>query len=208
MSNSNKSDDNDAPGSKNSAYVGGKRGFASMPKEKQKAIASQGGKEAHRKGRAHEFTPDEARNAGRKGGLAVSQNREHMSAIGREGGKSRGRNVAERLKRERSGDTSQTDGESSEGVRPGDGDEHVALSGFPSEHSMRPAGEPPMHDPRGDAFDGVIPAKASPGRKDVDSDDQLSGDSSPSEREETDFDRDMQGRSDDLPSDDDPSSRQ
>lgn len=64
-----------------------RRGFASMDPNKQKEIASKGGKAAHAKGTAHEFTPDEAREAGRKGGLAVSQNREHMAAIGREGGK-------------------------------------------------------------------------------------------------------------------------
>ncbi|MEZ0264450.1 MAG: KGG domain-containing protein [Phycisphaerae bacterium] len=64
-----------------------RRGFASMNREKQREIASKGGKAAHAKGTAHEFTPDEAREAGRKGGLAVSQNREHMAAIGREGGK-------------------------------------------------------------------------------------------------------------------------
>jgi len=81
----------------------GKRGFASMDPERQKRIASQGGKAAHAKGSAHEFTADEARDAGRKGGLAVSQNREHMSMIGREGGKSRGRNVARRLAEQRSG---------------------------------------------------------------------------------------------------------
>jgi general stress protein YciG len=48
-----------------------------------------GGRAAHQKGTAHEFTSEEAREAGRKGGRAVSQNREHMSAIGREGGESR-----------------------------------------------------------------------------------------------------------------------
>jgi len=64
-----------------------RRGFASMDREKQREIASKGGKAAHAKGTAHEFTPEEAREAGRKGGLAVSQNREHMAAIGREGGK-------------------------------------------------------------------------------------------------------------------------
>ena len=31
--------------------------------------------------------PEEAREAGRKGGMVVSQNRDHMAAIGREGGK-------------------------------------------------------------------------------------------------------------------------
>lgn len=95
----------------------GKRGFASMDKERQKLIASQGGKAAHAKGSAHEFTADEARNAGRKGGLAVSQNREHMSAIGREGGKSRGRNVARRLADQRTGaDVNQQDARPSDAV--------------------------------------------------------------------------------------------
>ncbi len=48
----------------------GRRGFASMSKEKQKEIASKGGKAAHVKGTAHQFTKDEAREAGRKGGHA------------------------------------------------------------------------------------------------------------------------------------------
>jgi uncharacterized protein len=47
-----------------------KRGFASMDSEKQRQIASEGGKEAHRRGTAHEFRPgsEEASEAGRKGG--------------------------------------------------------------------------------------------------------------------------------------------
>jgi hypothetical protein len=57
-----------------------------MSAEKRREIASLGGKSAHRKGTAHEFTPDEARDAGRKGGLKVSRNSEHMAAIGRLGG--------------------------------------------------------------------------------------------------------------------------
>jgi uncharacterized protein len=64
------------------------RGFASMDEDKQREIASKGGKAAHEKGTAHEFTSEEAREAGRKGGEAVSKDREHMSEIGREGGKS------------------------------------------------------------------------------------------------------------------------
>ncbi len=67
-----------------------RRGFASMDPTKQKEIASKGGRAAHAKGTAHEFTSDEARVAGRKGGEAVSRDRAHMSAIGREGGHSRG----------------------------------------------------------------------------------------------------------------------
>jgi general stress protein YciG len=66
------------------------RGFASMDRDKQKEIASKGGKAAHAKGTAHEFDSGEAREAGRKGGMAVSRNREHMAAIGRRGGEARG----------------------------------------------------------------------------------------------------------------------
>ena len=47
-----------------------KRGFASISKERQREIASMGGKAAHAAGKAHEFTPKEAAIAGRKGGLA------------------------------------------------------------------------------------------------------------------------------------------
>jgi general stress protein YciG len=67
-----------------------KRGFASMDAAKQREIASKGGRAAHAKGTAHEFTSEEARVAGRKGGEAVSRDRTHMSTIGREGGHSRG----------------------------------------------------------------------------------------------------------------------
>jgi general stress protein YciG len=66
------------------------RGFASMDQSKQKEIASKGGRAAHAKGTAHEFDSSEARAAGRKGGMAVSRNREHMAAIGRRGGEARG----------------------------------------------------------------------------------------------------------------------
>jgi uncharacterized protein len=45
-----------------------RRGFASMSPEKQREIASKGGRAAHEKGTAHEWTSDEARSAGRKGG--------------------------------------------------------------------------------------------------------------------------------------------
>jgi general stress protein YciG len=45
-----------------------RRGFASMSPEKQREIASKGGRAAHEKGTAHEWSVDEARSAGRKGG--------------------------------------------------------------------------------------------------------------------------------------------
>ena len=66
-----------------------KRGFASMDRTRQREIARLGGRAAHQRGTAHEFTRDEAREAGRKGGVAVSQDREHMAKIGRRGGERR-----------------------------------------------------------------------------------------------------------------------
>ena len=74
--------------SNNQGSTGGKsnRGFASMDPERQRQIASEGGKAAHEKGTAHEFDSEEAREAGRKGGEAVSRDREHMAEIGRKGG--------------------------------------------------------------------------------------------------------------------------
>jgi uncharacterized protein len=72
------------------------RGFAAMDPSKQREIASKGGKAAHAKGTAHEFTPDEARVAGKKGGEVVSRDREHMARIGREGGQARAGNVRAR----------------------------------------------------------------------------------------------------------------
>ena len=66
-----------------------KRGFASMDRTRQREIARLGGRAAHQRGTAHEFTRDEAREAGRKGGVAVSQDREHMARIGRRGGERR-----------------------------------------------------------------------------------------------------------------------
>ncbi len=68
-----------------------RRGFAAMDANRQREIGSLGGKAAHAKGRAHEFSIEEARSAGRKGGEVVSGDRAHMAAIGRLGGKARGR---------------------------------------------------------------------------------------------------------------------
>ena len=55
------------------------RGFASMERNKQREIASKGGKAAHQKGTAHEWTSEEARDAGRKGGIASHQRRREQS---------------------------------------------------------------------------------------------------------------------------------
>ena len=74
--------DNDTQGRSN-------RGFASMDFQKQREIASKGGRAAHQQGTAHEFTSEEAREAGRKGGEVVSRDRNHMAEIGRKGGEAR-----------------------------------------------------------------------------------------------------------------------
>src|SRR5437867_3795101 len=71
-----------------------RRGFAAMDREKQRNIASKGGRAAHQKGTANQFTADEARAAGRKGGETVSRNRLHMSTIGRKGGEAVSRDRA------------------------------------------------------------------------------------------------------------------
>jgi general stress protein YciG len=86
------------------------RGFASMDQSKQKEIASKGGRAAHAKGTAHEFDSGEAREAGRKGGLAVSRDREHMAAIGRRGGEARGAARGRTVAPTNTGGTQSTEG--------------------------------------------------------------------------------------------------
>ena len=56
------------------------RGFASMDRGKQRDIASKGGKAAHQKGTAHEWTSEEAREAGRKGGMASHRRKQEQTA--------------------------------------------------------------------------------------------------------------------------------
>ena len=55
------------------------RGFASMDRGKQREIASKGGKAAHQKGTAHEWTSEEAREAGRKGGMASHRRKQEQA---------------------------------------------------------------------------------------------------------------------------------
>jgi general stress protein YciG len=66
MASNNQGNEGNKKGSSN-------RGFASMDPQRQREIASEGGRAAHEKGTAHEFTSEEAREAGRKGGQARSQ---------------------------------------------------------------------------------------------------------------------------------------
>jgi general stress protein YciG len=63
-----------------------RRGFASMSREKQREIASKGGRMAHLKGTAHEWTPDEARVAGRKGGMVSRGGRGRLVGPGEDEG--------------------------------------------------------------------------------------------------------------------------
>jgi uncharacterized protein len=101
------------PGSSN-------RGFASMDPERQREIASQGGKAAHESGNAHEFNSEEARAAGKRshggqggGGGSAGSSRGSGSSGGSSGGESGGSSGAER------GGTSQQD--SSQAGKPGHG---------------------------------------------------------------------------------------
>jgi general stress protein YciG len=94
-----------------------KRGFASMDADKQREIASKGGKAAHQKGTAHEFTSEEAREAGRKGGETTSKDREFMAEIGRVGGKK---------SHKKSGTSeSESSGKSGKGVQGGSSEQHA-----------------------------------------------------------------------------------
>lgn len=70
-----------------------KRGFAAMSPEVRSAICSIGGTRAHAMGRAHTFTPEQARKAGRKGGLTVAARAGHMREIGRLGGLAVSKNI-------------------------------------------------------------------------------------------------------------------
>lgn len=63
-----------------------RRGFASMSPEKQREIASKGGRAAHAKGTAHEWTSDEARVAGRKGGQISRGGRGRLSETSMDSG--------------------------------------------------------------------------------------------------------------------------
>ena len=79
----------------NQANQGGKkgdrtsmRGFASMDPNQQRAIASEGGRAAHRSGNAHEFTSEEARRAGSMSHKNSRKNNGNQgsAAAGNEGG--------------------------------------------------------------------------------------------------------------------------
>ncbi len=77
------------------------RGFASMDRIKQREIASKGGKAAHQKGTAHEWTSEEAREAGRKGGMASHRRRKMLQEQGPGAGsdeRAGGEDMSERMR--------------------------------------------------------------------------------------------------------------
>ena len=69
-----------------------------MDQERQREIASKGGRAAHAQGSAHEFDAREAREAGRRGGRSVSRDRRHMAEIGARGGHNSHAGRAERVR--------------------------------------------------------------------------------------------------------------
>ena len=67
--------------SHDSAKKPARRGFAAMDPERQRQIASEGGRAAHRQGVAHEWSAEEARAAGRKGGQNSKGNRNRSGEV-------------------------------------------------------------------------------------------------------------------------------
>lgn len=74
-------DDDDAPPSEDEKPKKKKQGFATIPKEKVRELAREGGRSAHRAGTAHQFTSEEARAAGRKGGRKSAATRRKKAGI-------------------------------------------------------------------------------------------------------------------------------
>jgi general stress protein YciG len=56
-----------------------RRGFAAMDPELQRKLSSRGGAEAQRLGRAHQWTADEARRQGKRGGRATARKRQEAA---------------------------------------------------------------------------------------------------------------------------------
>ncbi|SFM85092.1 KGG domain-containing protein [Nitrosomonas communis] len=122
---SNKGKDEDNKGTS-------QRGFASMDEDKQREIASKGGKAAHEKGTAHEFISEEAREAGRAAhdkGTAHEFTSEEAREAGRKGGQSHGKGASkdedESSSRSRGKGDSEDEDESSSSTRGGTSEQHA-----------------------------------------------------------------------------------
>lgn len=70
-----------------------RKGFASMTETERRAASGLGGKNAQAAGKGHKFNSDSGSAAGRKGGQALSKNKQHMSDIGKKGGNARWRSM-------------------------------------------------------------------------------------------------------------------
>ena len=66
-----------------------------MDPEQHREISKLGGQAVHEQGKAHEFTREEARHAGKMGGWVTSRDRTHMARIGRKGAIAKQRSRAE-----------------------------------------------------------------------------------------------------------------
>ncbi|MEO7098918.1 MAG: KGG domain-containing protein [Luteolibacter sp.] len=100
---------------KDSKSGGSERGFAAMDENKQREIASEGGRAAHESGNAHEFDSEEAREAGRKAhesGNAHEFTSEEAREAGKKGGSQRG-------------NQSQSSGNQGGGQRGGSSEQHA-----------------------------------------------------------------------------------
>lgn len=76
------------------------RGFAALSKDKRREISAKGGKSAHRQGKAHKFTTDEASMAARKGhaeGMLHTFSSDEARVAGRNGGLKRAANRRARI---------------------------------------------------------------------------------------------------------------
>jgi general stress protein YciG len=96
----------DKEGSKQSGSSN--RGFASMDPERQREIASEGGKAAHEKGTAHEFTSDEARKAGSMS-HGNKQSDQARSNVGTSGGSKQGGGLGGSKQSDQGGSRSSTE---------------------------------------------------------------------------------------------------
>lgn len=76
-----------------------RRGFASMTPERRREISSMGGIATweNGNGKGYQEGSEATKASGRKGGTAISQNREHMAEIGRKGGNSRAKSIRRKL---------------------------------------------------------------------------------------------------------------
>jgi general stress protein YciG len=71
-----------------------------MDPKTRSEICRKGGQAAHAHGLAHQFTTEEARAAGKKGGDSVSRDRAHMARIGQKGGLARSKKAAEKAQQQ------------------------------------------------------------------------------------------------------------